>query len=96
MKGTKNRSKEVIHHSNEENPFRCPVRLLKLYNKLCPKDRPENAFYPQPLRKFKDDCWFSVKPLGHKPLNNMVREMCKAEEMEGFKTNHSLCATTAT
>lgn len=96
LKGRKNRSKEVIHHSNEENPVRCPVRLFKLYNKLCPKDRPENAFYLQPLRKFKDDCWFSVKPLGHNPLNNMVREMCKAAEIEGFKTNHSLRATTAT
>ena len=45
LRGRKNRSKEVIHHSNEENLFRCPVRLFKLYNKLCPKDRPENAFY---------------------------------------------------
>ena len=75
LRGRKNRSKEVIHHSNEENLFRCPVRLFKLYNKLCPKDRPENAFYLQPLRKFKEDCWFSVKPLGHNPLNNMVKQM---------------------
>ena len=96
LRGRKNRSKEVIHHSNEENLCRCPVRLFKLYNKLCPKDRPENAFYLQPLRKFKEDCWFSVKPLGHNPLDNMVKQMCKAAGIVGFKTNHSLRATAAT
>ena len=31
LKDRKNRSKEVIHHSNEENLARCPVRLFKLY-----------------------------------------------------------------
>lgn len=96
LKGRKMARKEVIHHENSENPSRCPVRLFKLYNSLCPKDRPADAFYLQPLKKPRPDCWFSVKPLGHNPLNNIVRDMCNAAGISGYKTNHSLRATTAT
>ena len=68
IKCRRKRSKKVpkvIHHSNEVNPSRCLVWLFKLYNKLGPKDRPERAFYLQPLRKPKKEVWFSVKPSGH-------------------------------
>ena len=37
LKCRRRRSKKVIHHSNEVNPSRYPVRLFKLYNKLCPR-----------------------------------------------------------
>ena len=94
--GPKRALKQVVHHENTDNPARCPVRLFKLYNSLCPKDRPADAFYLQPLKKPKHDCWFSANPLEHNPLNNIVREMCKAAGISGYKTNHSLCATTAT
>ena len=96
LKGRKLKTKEVVHHENTTTPSRCPVRLFRLYNNLCPKDRPENAFYLQPLRKPKQDCWFAAKPLGHNPLDSMVKEMCKAAGITGYKTNHSLRATTAT
>ena len=96
LKGRKMATKEVIHHENSANPARCPVRLFKLYNSLCPKDRPADAFYLQPLKKPREDCWFSVKPLGHNPLNNIVRGMCNAAGISGYKTNHSLRVTTAT
>ena len=96
LKGRKLKTKEVVHHENTSTPSRCPVRLFRLYNSLCPKDRPENAFYLQPLKKPKQDCWFATKPLGHNPLDNMVKEMCKAAGITGYKTNHSLRATTAT
>ena len=36
LKGRKNQSKDVIQHSNEASPARCPVLLFKLYDKLCP------------------------------------------------------------
>ena len=96
LKCRKLKTKEVIHHANAANPSRCPVRLYKLYIKLCPQDRPGHAFYLQPLKKPKQDCWFTVKPLGHNTLDNMVREMCKDAGITGHKTNHSLRATTAT
>ena len=95
LKGRKKRSKEVLQHSNE-NVSRRPVRLFKLYNSLCPKDRPPNAFYLQALRNPTKDCWFSVLPLGHNALENMVKKMCKRAGIDGFKTNHSLRATAAT
>ena len=47
------------------------------------------------LKKPKQDCWFTVKPLG-RYTDNMVREMCKDAAITGHKTNHSLRATTAT
>ena len=96
LKGCKLKTKEVVHHENTTTPSRGPVRLFRLYNNLCPKDRPENAFYLQPLRKPKQDCWFAAKPLGHNPLDSMVKEMCKAAGITGYKTNHSLRTTTAT
>ena len=37
-----------------------------------------------------------MKPLGHNPLNNIVQDMCNATGISGYKTNHSLRATTAT
>ena len=96
LKGRKMASKQVVHKKNTDNPARCPVRPFKLYTSICPKDRPADVFYLQPLRKPKQDCWFYAKPLGHNPLNNIVREMCKAAGISGYKTNHSLRATTAT
>lgn len=41
--------KEVIHHENELNPSRFLIRLLKLYNSLCPNNHPPGAFYLSPL-----------------------------------------------
>ena len=44
LKGRKMASKQVVHHENTDNPARCPVWLFKLYNSLCLKDRPADAF----------------------------------------------------
>ena len=58
--------KEVIHCANDADSNRCLVRLYKLYNSLCPPDRPDNAFYLTPLnhRKriagFRKLCWVTV------------------------------------
>ena len=48
LKGCKIKPKEVIQHTNTVNLSRCPVRLFKLYNSLCPVDH--QAFYLQPLK----------------------------------------------
>ena len=96
LKGRKLKPKEVIQHENSAVPSRCPVRLHKLYRSLCPQDCPGSAFYLKPLKKPKQDCWFSATPLGHNTLDNMVKAMCKTAGIIGYKTNHSLRATTAT
>lgn len=93
LKGRKQKPKIVLHHSNEENPNRCFVRLFKLY---CPAERPDNAFYLSPLTKPKEQCWFSRTPLGHNTLKNVVKRMCEMAGISGYETNHSLRATTAT
>ena len=49
LKGRKNKRKIVTHYQNNENPSRCFVNLYKIYQSKCPQDRPERAFYLQPL-----------------------------------------------
>ena len=88
--------KFVKQFSNESNPDRCFTRLFKLYNSVCPVDRPNVAFYLKPLTvKRADGCWFSKQPLGHNILANMVKRMCSSAGIHGYKTNHSLRATSA-
>ena len=96
LKGLKHKPKIVVHHANIENPDRCFVRLFKLYRDLCPKDRPDDAFYLAPLKKYTKSCWFSKSPVGHNTLKNFMSNMCKEADIQGFKTNHSLRATAAT
>ena len=97
LKGHKQKPKVVIHHSNEENPcLLCFVRRFKLYNSLCPAERPDNAFYLAPLTKPKEQCWFSRTPLGHNTLKNIVKRMCETAGIPSYITNHSLRVTTAT
>ena len=96
LKGRKISTKTVVHHANEENPSRCFVRLFKLYQSLCPPDRPDHAFYLKPLTRPTSKLWFSKQPVGHNTLKNTVARLCKAAGIDGFKTNHSLRATTAT
>lgn len=85
------------HHDNPENPARCFVWLFKKYMQLCPSDAPDHAFYLKPLDSsaLSGSCWYSKKPLGHNQLANTVRRLCSAAGIGGFKTNHSLRATSA-
>ena len=96
LKGRKMKPKVVLHHANEQDPGRCFVNLFKLYNSLCPKDRPKDVFYLQPLPKPSPGCWFSNKPVGYNKLDGTVARLCKSAGIPGYRTNHSLRATTAT
>ena len=96
LKGRKTKPKIVLHHANEHNPERCFVKLFKMYNRLCPSDRPKDVFYLQPLKKTSPDCWFSTKPVGYNKLDATVARLCKSAGIIGYRTNHSLRATTAT
>ena len=96
LKNRKIKPKIVMHHANIENPKRCFIRLYKLYNSLCPPNRPNNTFYLQPLQKPIKDLWYSTKPVGHITLEKTVSRMCREAGILGHYTNHSLRATAAT
>ena len=75
LKGRKMKPKVVFHHANEQDPSQCFVNLFKMYNSLCPKGRPKDAFYLQPLPKPSPDCWFSNKPIGYNKLDGTVARL---------------------
>ncbi len=93
LKGRKIKPKIVVHHSNVEKPERCFVRL---YNGLCPRNRPKHAYYLQPLQKPTAKCWYSVTPVGHCKLDRTIHRLCEEAGIKGYRTNHSLRATAAT
>ena len=88
--------KQVIHHSNVEDPERCVVRLYRLYNSRCPKDRPDNAFYLKPLVKPRTDVWYQRMAIGHNALAQTIPRLFREVDLKGHYTNHSLRATAAT
>ena len=96
LKGRKTTPKVVVHHSNSQNPDRCFVTLFKKYRQLCPDDPVANAFYLQPSRSPTETCWYTRQPLGQTLLGGTVARLCKQAGIEGYKTNHSLRATTTT
>lgn len=86
----------VVQYDNLEEPSKCIVTLYREYNRHCPKDRPDGAFYLKPLSKPNGDCWFSTQPVGHNTLTNTVKTLCQQAGVDGHYTNHSLRATAAT
>ena len=95
LRGRNITPKVVYHHANQENPERCFVRLYNKYMALSPPDAPADAFYLQPAKSPTSTCWFAKQPLGHNPLGNTVARICRSAGITGFKTNHSLRATSA-
>ena len=88
LKWRKNKPKVVQHYSNTSNADRCFVTLFKLYQSLCPSDRPEKAFYLQPLQRPNGSCWFSKQALGHNKLEATMARLWKAAGIEGFRSVH--------
>ena len=43
-----------------------------------------------------DECWYDARAVGHNILAGTVRRLCKEAGLDGYFTNHSLKATTAT
>ena len=93
IKGRKMKPKEVVHHSNVDDPERCFIRLFKKYIDHCPN---ADAFYLQPATHPTEKMWYTTKPLGHNSLTKTISRLCKSANIDGFKTNHSLRATAAT
>ncbi|XP_046550056.1 uncharacterized protein LOC124259878 isoform X2 [Haliotis rubra] len=53
-------------------------------------------FYLRPLKYPKPNQWYSAAPIGRHVLSGVVKRLCARAGFEGFYTNHSLRATTAT
>ena len=96
IKHRKATPKIVQHYGNPDNPEQCFVRLFKLYNSLCPTNRPDNAFYLSLLSNTY------VLVLTCSSWTQQV-EKCSSRHVQasrysipGYHTNHSLRATAAT
>ncbi len=86
--------KEVTCYENKENPSRCLVKLFQKYVSHRPSG--PTCFYLSPLRKLKNNIWYSKVPVGHNTLAGTVNRICKEAGVTGYKTNHSLRVTNAT
>ena len=98
LKHRKLRPKTVEQHDNPSNPERCIVRIFEKYQSKCPKLKPGSALYLTPKRKVSsdDEVWYTKTPVGKNTLRKVVQDMCRDAGIEGYKTNHSLRATTCT
>ena len=67
--------KAVTCYANESNPSWCLVPYFQTYLKHRPADC--SVFYLTPLRKIKDDIWYSKMPVGHNTLSGTVARVCK-------------------
>jgi len=88
--------KVVYHHANVDRPERCFVHFYKQYRSLCPSNCPDHAYYLRPLSEPEKEYWYTDQPVGHNKLEGTIKSMCKIAGISGFRTNHSLRATTAT
>ena len=59
------------------NLERCFIKYYKKYFSHCPpiSDRKSNSFYLTPLKKPKNDVWFSTVPVGHNTLGKTVSRL---------------------
>jgi len=98
LKHRKVRPKTVEHYDNPTNPSRCLVRLFKKYQSKCKIEKPDCPLYLSPKRKVRpeDDVWYTTAPVGKNTFRKTVSELCQKAGIKGYKTNHSLRATTCT
>lgn len=93
------KSKVVPLYSTPNGGKWCPVNILDKYiSKLPSEAKEKDIFYARPLEIIPDNPdkpWYSGVPLGKNTLHAKLN-MCKAAEINGHKTNHSLWATAAT
>ena len=83
----------IIHHINIENPISISVHILKKLNRLCPPDRPHNAFYLCPLKSPTQSHWFSCVPVGPNKLANIFSTMCKLAWIGVYLSVNGLATT---
>ena len=88
------KAKQVTQYANLDNPECCFITLFKKYCSRRPSGLPH--FYLTPIKGPKTNIWYAKTPIGHHKLDSTISRMCKAANIPGFKTNHSLRVSAAT
>ncbi|XP_046584221.1 uncharacterized protein LOC124291290 [Haliotis rubra] len=91
--GIQKRKADVLTRSQEEILWE-----MGILGEDTPQKLPANCspFYLRPLKYQRPDVWYCASPIGRQTLGGTVRRLCGAAGFEGYYTNHSLRATTAT
>lgn len=63
---------------------------------MSPSDNHDDALYLQPLQHSRENIWYSRQAVGVNTLASFTKEICAKAGLQGYFTNHSLRATTAT
>ena len=79
-----------------EREDRCPVRIFEYYLSRLPVGRTCNALYLQPLVNYSEGRWYKDSAIGVNKLQKTVKSMWERAGLQGFFSNHSLRATSAT
>lgn len=96
LKHRRVQKKRVDAFQNKTHPERCLISLYEEYLHLRPQNAPD-ALYLRPLIKpGTDSPWFSLQVVGRQTLSRVVPDICKEGGLPGYRTNHSLRATSAT
>ena len=73
---------------------RCSVKLISKYlTHLNPQSSNLLQKPRSPCKSFKlvkDEVWYCAVPLGHNPLENMLRNMTSRAGIQPYLTNHSI------
>lgn len=88
-------NKKVVRaYENTEKPERCILRIFEMYMDHRPKGAPD-ALYLRPKKPPTKE-WYCRVPTGRHTLCSVVRNICTAAGLTGYRTNHSLRASAAT
>ena len=94
LKQRKLNPKEKSYFKNSDmSPEKCHIELFKLFKQLRPDALP---FYLQCKKTYKEDTWFTTRPMGINTLQKMLKTMCQKAGLGINHTNHSLKASLAT
>ena len=96
LKHRKVKPKVVDAYSNERDSSRCIVAIYEKYVSHVPANRPDHAFYLRPLDRPSGEIWYACQPYGRTKIADTVKSLCVQAGIGGYRTNHSLRATSAT
>ena len=87
---------KIVSVYSSKNPYRCPVAIVDKYMSKLPLKRKTNALYLRLKANYSPTVWYVDRPVGVNTLQSVVNNVCKEAGLNGYFTNHSLRATSAT